>query len=250
MLYIVPYKCTPMYSIYVLKDPDTFQVRYVGATSQTLTRRLSGHLWDSRHKRSSTRKIHWIAKLLSQGKTPVIELIETCGEDWAKREQHWYLYYALQTTLVNTNKGGGGVFKKDANSIARSSQAKFQAIVQYDLSGNRIAEWECIRDATAHYGLARNAIKNCLRGRAASSGGYVWKYRDKASVVSKRLPVPNKPVLLITPEGALSFPSVNACAKAYNIPVYKAHKLFHNGRIQHNDIVHYLRKRKTKTGGS
>ena len=45
-----------MIQIYVLKDPRTLDVRYVGATSQKLNRRLTGHIGDVKLKKKNSYK--------------------------------------------------------------------------------------------------------------------------------------------------------------------------------------------------
>ena len=48
-------------------------------------------------------------------------------------------------------------------------------ILQYDLDGNFIREWECA------YDVGKVAVKNinhCLNGRTKSAYGYIWKYKE------------------------------------------------------------------------
>ena len=185
-LYLCPKAKDTMVKIYVLKDPRTDIVRYVGATTQTLNRRLVGHVWDAKNL-SGTRKINWIKQLLELRLKPQIELLEET-EDWIVREKYWVSYYKQRTELVNSTSGGEGVFKKDKNSIKRSSEAKYTPIIQFSLAGEVIQEWPCIKDATIALGLARNSIKNNLRGRSASCGGFIWKYKNKETPESGRKP--------------------------------------------------------------
>lgn len=188
-LYLCPKAKDIMVKIYVLKDPRNNSVRYVGATVATLKKRLTGHIWDARHL-TGTRKINWIKQLLELGLKPIIELIEET-EDWIIREKYWVAYYKQRTELVNATSGGEGVFRKDKNSVKRSSEAKFTPIVQYNLDGSLVQEWNCIRDATIALGLARNSIKNNLRGRSATCGGFIWKYKNKETPQSGRRPFSN-----------------------------------------------------------
>jgi hypothetical protein len=183
-LYLCPKAKDTMIKIYVLKDPRNNSVRYVGATVSTLKKRLTGHVWDARHL-SGTRKVNWIKQLLELKLKPQIELLEET-EDWIVREKYWVSYYKQRTELVNSTSGGEGVFKKDKDSIKRSSEAKFTPITQFSLSGDIIQEWNCIRDATVALGLARNSIKNNLRGRSATCGGFIWKYKNKETPESGR----------------------------------------------------------------
>lgn len=48
--------------IYVLKDPETKVMRYVGKTVHTLQRRLSQHLYDSRTKEKRNHRLNWNLK--------------------------------------------------------------------------------------------------------------------------------------------------------------------------------------------
>lgn len=90
--------------IYVLKDPRTNIVRYVGKTSQTLRRRLTGHLSD----RGVNYRTAWLNSLQSQGLIPIIELIDEVDEvEWAVAEQKWISFYrSTSDCLVNLTDGG------------------------------------------------------------------------------------------------------------------------------------------------
>ena len=56
--------------IYVLKDPETMQVRYVGKTVNSLIARLGQHIYDS--KKSKNHRAYWIKKIIDSGKMPII----------------------------------------------------------------------------------------------------------------------------------------------------------------------------------
>lgn len=68
-----------MYSIYVLKCPLSNEIRYVGQTRMSLSKRLSGHIYDAtkRKKKKLNHKDNWVLKLLKIEKTPIIESLET-----------------------------------------------------------------------------------------------------------------------------------------------------------------------------
>jgi group I intron endonuclease len=53
-------------------------------------------------------------------------------------------------------------------------------VLQYDLDGNFIKEWEFIKYAESFYhpkNLVKNNICNCCRGAQKSAYGYIWKYK-------------------------------------------------------------------------
>lgn len=50
-------------------------------------------------------------------------------------------------------------------------------ILQYD-KDNLIREWDCISDVERTLKIGHTSIANCLSGRAKTSGGYIWKYKN------------------------------------------------------------------------
>lgn len=48
-------------------------------------------------------------------------------------------------------------------------------ILQFDLDGNFIREWECAADVGK---VAVKSINNCLKGRTKTAYGFIWKYKE------------------------------------------------------------------------
>ena len=96
------------YKIYCLIDPNG-DIRYIGQTRQTLTKRLWGHI--NKNKDSDTHKRRWLNKLEIKNLTPTIKLIEECDslESLNKREIFYIKKYRDDGyDLVNTSDGGTG----------------------------------------------------------------------------------------------------------------------------------------------
>ena len=92
--------------IYVLKHPDTLEVRYVGKTVKRLCQRLGNHITNAKGNRHNKHLSNWILKLLSEGKRPIIEQIDECKQSvWQEREKYWISYYP---NLINLTIGGDG----------------------------------------------------------------------------------------------------------------------------------------------
>lgn len=51
-------------------------------------------------------------------------------------------------------------------------------IIQYDLNGNFIKEWDMIKQAALELGLHGSGISCCCKGKVNSCGGYKWKYKE------------------------------------------------------------------------
>lgn len=97
-------------------------------------------------------------------------------------------------------------------------------IKQYDLFGNFIKEYPNIKTAAQEVGINRSSINRFLSGEYKKGGGYLWSINDQVPQPYKK----NKkdgtpcmhPVLLISDEETIEFPSVKACAEHLNkLPV-------------------------------
>lgn len=163
------------YRIYALIDPDTQLVRYIGVTTRYLSSRLAGHIFDSKTE-SGTHKRYWIKKLLSEDKKPIIKLIEeTTKESWEEREKYWISQY---DNLTNTQEGGRGiVLNRNISSVQSSAIGHELTIVQLDIDGNFIADFDSIRKAAKNTGILRTNIGNVLAKRAVTAGGFHWVYK-------------------------------------------------------------------------
>lgn len=96
--------------IYVLKDPQTDTVLYVGRTKNPVMR-LHAHLSEAtKDSRHNTRKNNALRRLIDQGSKPVLEVIETGTGDSAEAECRWIAAFRAQgIRLLNETDGGEGV---------------------------------------------------------------------------------------------------------------------------------------------
>lgn len=96
-----------IYKIYVLKNPFTNEVFYVGQTFQELNIRLSGHVNETGP--SNRPKKEYVKTIVDQGRRPIIEAVETikgkCYIDKLfvnEREIFWVKYYkSVGVRLLN-----------------------------------------------------------------------------------------------------------------------------------------------------
>ena len=102
----------PLNLIYVLLDPDTYEVRYVGLSTRGLERPRE-HIRPSSVRRAKGYKGNWLRKLFSEGKTPLIRVIQQWFfipyEDLCAAEVYWINYFNdLGCPLTNLCIGGQG----------------------------------------------------------------------------------------------------------------------------------------------
>lgn len=103
--------------IYVLKDPITLEIRYVGKTNSIKTR-FCRHLSHARNLNNKRHIDNWIRSI---NNNPIIEIIELCTEEnWKDREIYWIKYYRdLKTNLCNHSDGGEGAGYRNKNCVGK-----------------------------------------------------------------------------------------------------------------------------------
>lgn len=52
-------------------------------------------------------------------------------------------------------------------------------ILQYDLNGKFLKEWECIRQIERELKIWNQNISKCCKGKYKTCGGYIWRYKDE-----------------------------------------------------------------------
>ena len=176
--------------IYVLKDPDTLEVRYVGKTAQTLICRLGGHISEAKRRGNETHKLCWINNVLNRNKLPIAEQIDECSwEDSANLEIFYIAKYKEQgCKLVNETIGGEGNLGREVSEdtrqkIKEAQRKKLPKVYQYDLNGNLIKEWENAPVAAETLGIKVSGITRCLRKERFKYKEFIWttKLSDNAN---------------------------------------------------------------------
>lgn len=115
--------------IYGLKHPNSLEPRYVGFTSKTLEKRLTGHIWEANsHSATPTHKNRWIKSLTKHGIKPEVFVIEEVSEDnWKAREQFWIKTLKEKGyRLTNATDGGDGIlgFKPTKRTLEYLSKVR------------------------------------------------------------------------------------------------------------------------------
>ncbi len=215
--------------IYVLIEPITNEIKYVGKTKQPLPKRLTAHLTECRH--SNTKKNTWLKSLKKRGLKPKIEELDIVLEsEWEFWEKYWISQFKTWGfELKNANEGGKGMSsefikknnpmlkeetrkkiskslignqrakgykhsketkmkvsknnarywfgkKRDEATIIKASRTKSKPILQFDLNGNFIKKFYCVREAVNETNSDRATIYRCLKGTSKKCNGFIWKW--------------------------------------------------------------------------
>lgn len=160
---------------YALIDPRNEEIRYIGRTGKSLSIRKSGHLCLSKSNHNSYKK-NWIASLKKLGLKPLIRLIKELDCSW--EESHNIEKALIEEylkdghRLINlVDKGPGSL------GIARPiNKSNFKPILQYDLEGNFIKEFESLASAARELNTTVKIISKGLNGNL-SSYGFLWRFK-------------------------------------------------------------------------
>ena len=150
--------------------------------------------------KKTCRNKHWTNIINSTNYEVEILLDDLTEEEVKIKEKEFITLYGridLKTgSLVNLTDGGDGVLNMNTNSELRlklskaafgkkmSESAKKKMgdnqklpVLQYDLNGTFIKEWDGIIDATKEVGKHSTNIMRCCQGKFKQAYGFIWKYK-------------------------------------------------------------------------
>jgi hypothetical protein len=92
--------------IYVLKDPITNEIRYVGKSINPHDR-CRKHISEAKLTGANNHRVNWIKSLLNDGLKPTMEIIDGIQGDWEWLEQYWISQFITWGfNLTNGTFGG------------------------------------------------------------------------------------------------------------------------------------------------
>lgn len=182
-----------MIKIYVLIDPITNEIRYVGKTKYSLHSRLCKHLLS----KERNHRANWIKGLQTRNLKPLIELLEEVeDQNWQFWEKYWISQFKTWGfNLVNLTEGGEtGIISK----LCRKNQLKCvtgrkqtkeeickrtfnikKPVLQFDKNNNFILEYESASEAARINNFCLSHITECCNNKLKrkTHKGFIWKYK-------------------------------------------------------------------------
>tara|TARA_R110000868_G_scaffold328122_2_gene589042 strand:+ start:2439 stop:3227 length:789 start_codon:yes stop_codon:yes gene_type:complete len=113
------------HNIYVLIDPKTNEIRYVGQTVKQLSVRLNSHIYRAKNSgNKTTHKNTWIKSLLKEELKPIIKLIDVVDENhWKEIEKNYISSYKEKgCNLLNISEGGDSGSMPGQKRVWRSEE--------------------------------------------------------------------------------------------------------------------------------
>jgi hypothetical protein len=162
--------------IYALTDPKTEAVRYIGYTANP-KKRLYQHIYHCNGKDSH--KNSWIKKLLSEGNSPNLVILERGDGPWQEREKYWIQHYRnLGVRLTNSTNGGDG-----ACGLLVSEETR-RKIGNQSRESKRYVNWI---NAAISSNIGRKQSKEAIEKRVAKVIGRKMSQETKDKIRAKAL---------------------------------------------------------------
>lgn len=127
------------------------------------------------------REVYWIEKLNSTNKDIGYNYLVRASSPWygPRSDKHKAnLSKSLKGRIISDNEKNR-LKKLNLGRFIGSKSPNAKSIIQYDISMNKIAEYDCISTAAKCMNISRKSISNNLNNRSKSSGGFIWKYNNK-----------------------------------------------------------------------
>ena len=187
--------------IYTLEHPITKEIRYVGKTKNP---KMRFHNHCNKLHNEKSHKRNWINKLKKEGLKPKMKILdEVLESEWKFWERFWINQFKQWNfNLVNHTSGGDGLtlgnetsFKKGnipwnyGKSFSQETKDKISAsllgvknkplcpVIQMDLEGNFIEEFESITEASIKTNSSLSKICSVCKGNRKSTNNFKWKYK-------------------------------------------------------------------------
>jgi len=168
--------------IYVLKDPTTNEIRYVGKSNNP-KKRLYRHC--DRNKDIGTHKRNWINKILDKNLKPILEIIKEVPKfDWQKQEKFYIEYYSsIGCDLVNWGDGGEGLTYGNQTSFKKGQGGK--SVIVFNLDGTIYKNFNSLIDCKRFFnGEKSGGIYMVLSKKRKKCYGYTYIRECEYNVMS------------------------------------------------------------------
>lgn len=89
---------------------------------------------------------------------------------------HWYKMNVMGGKVQGKIQGKKNV---ESGHLDRIREVQKKAVLQFDKDGNFIKEWDSQGAASRELKLQQSKISEVCRGKRKTTGGFIWKYKNK-----------------------------------------------------------------------
>jgi hypothetical protein len=192
-------KISGIYKIQSTIKPERI---YIGS-SANISKRWKNHIYDLRNNNHHSRKLQRHYNKYGEGDLFFSVLLGCDKADLISIEQYFIDTYFPYFNGRHCARGGnakghvpwnkGKKASEDAKrnqSIAHMGHTPWnkgltgtippnrKRVIQYGKNGEKIKEWEYVRQAESELNISHGTIMAALNGRQLSAGGFIWRYPD------------------------------------------------------------------------
>lgn len=207
--------------IYILKDVNSVEPRYVGKSNDPISR-FKRHIYDTKRSKSPTYKERWIRKVFDNGGEIEFYIIDICKlSEYVEFESKWIRYFnEVGYRLTNSDDTGQGNKGRKREIIDRAITKISKKVFKFDLNGVFICEYKSSREAARSLGISHGNIVKCCNGVFKHTMGYIFRY-DRDSYIDP-ITEPNavkKEVMEVDINGKIieTWSSICECSNKTNI---------------------------------
>jgi len=240
--------------IYVLIDPITCKIRYIGRTKCSLNTRLNGHL--SKSKLKNNYKDYWIQSLLKKGVIPKIKLFKKII-GW--KESHLYEQKLISKCinfgfdLVNLDDRGEGSINKiiteeQKQKIKTTLKEKYKSgeikptrrtpVTVFDLDGDFINNFDSLSQCSDELKIPYSSLEKVVSKKVKKWKNYQITYGENPGKyhLEKDMSCLNKKVNLLNVETfkEIEFESYKSLVKYLNTSTTQVRRYLQNGKVFKN----------------
>ena len=84
----------------------------------------------------------------------------------------------IRQCLTGKSKQSHGYIWKYKDGLSVKKKKQKRSVIQYDLKGNIIKEFDSLKEASEECQTTDSTIGRCCKGQYKSAGGFIWKYKD------------------------------------------------------------------------
>jgi hypothetical protein len=146
--------------IYILQDPNTEEVKYVGKTTN-IKKRFYQHTNKTVIQQCSRRRYlsNWLLKLLNNNQKPIITIIDEIDGEWIWLEQYWIEQFKQWgCKLTNLTTGGEGLVGYTHTKETINKLSKIISCISFD---GLLHTGSC-KEIAVKIGVSHSAIYNVL----------------------------------------------------------------------------------------
>jgi group I intron endonuclease len=214
-----------MVFIYVLKDPTTLEVKYVGKTATSIEKRFSQHKHNWKRKLGKINRLNsWIKNLANSNMLPIIEVIDEVDDNsWIEAERGYIrLFKAIGCNLKNHTMGGEGTsgYKMSKSSIVKRNNTlkTSDAWAKKNIEQSKIMK-EKHAEGKVKFGYGHLSIEKRIEIGNRHSEKMKDKFNENPEYINRMISKIKKPVLSLKEDGSVDkfFESATEAARFYNI---------------------------------